>query len=274
MPIIHKIPQNHVVIVERFGKFSSIQREGLRFLIPFLDQPKEMENWSDRSVKRNYQNSPIFIELSEQRGDTPARQAQTSDNATVSANASVYWRITDPVKAVYEIENLPASIMDVTLNALRANIGKLTLNQILSERQSVNQRIATELLDTTNRWGVTVSRVEIQEISYNKETEGAMLQQVSADRKKVALISEAEGEAQAIKIKALAQSEAIKLIADSEKYYLEQIAGLSDSETAIRALIAMKYLQGMDTITKNAGDKVFIPNNFMALYDSTKFNRE
>jgi regulator of protease activity HflC (stomatin/prohibitin superfamily) len=178
------------------------------------------------------------------------------------------------VKAVYEIENLPSAIMDVTLNALRANIGKLTLNQILSERQSVNQRIAAELLDTTNRWGVSISRVEIQEISYNKETEDAMLQQISADRKKMALISEAEGEAQAIKLKAVAQSEATRLIADSEKYYLQQIGSLSDSTSAIRALIAQKYIQGMDVISQNPGHKVFIPNNFMALYDTKKADNE
>ena len=267
MQIIYTVEQNHIVLIERFGKFSKIQRSGLRFLIPFLDHPKTLETWNDVAVKRNNLNQPIFIELSEQQSDTPSRQAQTSDNATVSANASVYWRISDPIKAVYEIDNLPSAILDVALNSLRSNIGKLTLNQLLSERQSLNQKITAELLETTNRWGVTISKVELQEILYNKETEDAMLQQITADRRKIALVSEAQGEAEAIRIKSLAQSEAIRLVADSEKYYLEQIAAYSNADMAIKVLIAQKFITGMDSISKNPADKVFLPNNFQGIFE-------
>lgn len=273
MQLIYTVKQNHVVLIERFGKFAKIHREGLRFLIPFLDKTKKLSSWNGVCVKTNDSNEPIFIEMSEQQTDTPSRQAQTADNATVGTNASVYWRIIDPIKAVYEIDHLPSAIVDSTLNALRSHIGKLTLNQLLGERQSVNQRIAAELLETTARWGVAVSKVELQEIQYNKDTEDAMLQQLAADRRRIALVSEAEGEAQAIKIKALAQAEAIRLVADSEKYYLEQVAQYSSADMAIKALIAQKYISGMDSISKNPGDKVFIPNNFMALYDSTKLDR-
>lgn len=267
MPLIHTIPQNHVVIVERFGKFSKIQREGLRFLIPLLDRIKRLDDWNGTAVKKNYFGISSFIELSEQQSDTPQRQAQTIDNVTVSANASVYWKIIDPIKAVYEIDHLPSAIADVTLNSLRSNLGKLKLDQVLSERQNLNQRIATELLETTTRWGVSVSRVEIQEIEYSSETADAMLQEMAAERRRRASISEAEGEAQAIKIKALAQAEAIKLVADSEKYYLEQISKFSSTEMAIKALIAQKYIAGMDSISKNPADKVFIPNNFQGMFD-------
>lgn len=266
MPLIHTVPQNHVVIIERFGKFSKIQREGLRFLIPFLDEIKSLEDWRGTAVKQNYLGYSAFVELSEQQSDTPQRQAQTIDNVTVSANASVYWRIIDPVKAVYEIDHLPSAIADVTLNALRSNLGKLKLDQVLSERQNLNHRIAAELLETTTRWGVSVSKVEIQEIEYSSDTADAMLQEMAAERKRRAAVSEAEGEAQAIKIKALAQAEAIKLVADSEKYYLEQIAKYSSEDMAIKALIAQKYIAGMDSISKNPADKVFIPNNFQGIF--------
>ena len=185
----------------------------------------------------------------------------------MTANASVYWRIADPVKAVYEIDHLPTAIADITLNALRANLGKLKLDQILSERQNLNQRISAELLDTTTRWGISVSRVEIQEIEYSSETADAMLQEMAAERRRRASVSEAEGEAQAIKIKATAQAEAIKLVAESEKYYLEQIAKYTSADMAIKVLLAQKYISGMESITKNPADKVFIPNNFQGLYE-------
>ncbi len=272
MPLIHTVPQNHVVIVERFGKFSKIQRDGLRFLIPFLDRVKTLEDWNGIATKSNNSGKSIFIELSEQQSNTPSRQAQTIDNVTVEASASVYWRITDPIKAVYEIDHLPPSIVDVTLNALRSNLGKLKLDQILSERQNLNQRISAELLDTTTRWGVSVSRVEIQEILYSSETADAMLQEMTAERRRRAAVSEAEGEAQSITIKATAQAEAIKLIAESEKFYLEQITKFTSADMAIKVLIAQKYISGMDSISKNPADKVFLPNNFQGLFEITSKN--
>ena len=272
MTLIHTVPQNHVVIIERFGKFSKVQRAGLRFLIPFLDKMKTLEAWNAVAIKPNNSGTPIWIELSEQRSNTPSRQAQTIDNVTVEANASVYWRITDPIKAVYEIDHLPSSIADVTLNVLRSNLGKLKLDQILSERQNLNQRIAAELLDTTTRWGVSVSRVEIQEILYSSETADAMLQEMTAERKRRAAISEAEGEAQSITIKATAQAGAIKLIAESEKFYLEQMTKFTSADMAIKVLIAQKYISGMDSISKNPADKVFLPNNFQGLFEISSKN--
>src|SRR6185436_8963826 len=134
MSLIYTIPQNHCIIIERFGKFSAVQNEGLNFKIPFLDTIKTFGNWQGQAVKRGW-----LIELSEQKTDTPARQCQTKDNVTIQADASVYWRIIDPVKAVYNVDILPSSVSDIALNALRANIGTITLDQVLSERQDLNQ---------------------------------------------------------------------------------------------------------------------------------------
>ena len=104
------------------------------------------------------------LELTEQQIDTPARQCHTKDNVPVMANASVYWRITDPCKALYEVDILPQSVSDIALNALRSNIGTLDLDALLSERAQLNERIASQLSETAKKWGVLFTRVEVQEL--------------------------------------------------------------------------------------------------------------
>ena len=268
MSLIYTVPQNHCVIIERFGKFSSVQNEGLNFLVPFLDNKKYLGTWQGQANKRGY-----LIELSEQKTDTPARQCQTKDNVTIQADASVYWKIIDPIKAVYNVDILPSSISDIALNALRANIGTITLDQVLSERQTLNQKISVQLAETASKWGITFTRVEIQELTYSKDTADAMLQEMNAERQKRARVSEAEGEAFAITkkaesearstlIRAEAQANALKMITEAEINYLSQLKEKTDAQTAGQILIAQKFIDGMESITKNPSDKVFLPSNF------------
>lgn len=273
MALIYTVPQNHVVLIKRFGKHSRVQRDGLRFKLPFIESIKKVYEWEGTANKNGF-----FIELSEQQTDTPPRQCQTLDNVTIDANASIYWRITDPVKAVYDIDILPKSIADIALNALRANIGKIKLDQVLSERQNLNQKIAAQLVDTASKWGVTFTRVEIQEINYSSETAEAMMQEMTAERKKRALIAEAEGEASAevtkanaeanaTLIRAQAQAEAIKLIADAESIYISKLKENTSPEIAGQIIMSQKYIDGMKTISNNAGDKVFLPNSFQGMFE-------
>ena len=273
MALIYTIPQNHVVLIKRFGKHSRVQRDGLRFKLPIIESIKYVPEWNGTANKRGY-----FIELSEQQTDTPQRQCQTLDNVTIDANASIYWRITDPVKAVYDIDILPKSIADVALNALRANIGKIKLDQVLSERQHLNEKIAAQLAETASKWGVTFTRVEIQEINYSSETAEAMMQEMTAERKKRALVAEAEGEAtatvtranadaNATLIRANAQAEAIKLIAEAESVYISKLKENTSPEIAGQIVISQKYIDGMKTITSNPSDKVFLPNNFQGMFE-------
>lgn len=273
MALIYTIPQNHVVLIKRFGKHSRVQRDGLRFKLPIIESIKYIPEWQGVANKRGY-----FIELSEQQTDTPSRQCQTLDNVTIDANASIYWRITDPVKAVYDIDILPKSIADVALNALRANIGKIKLDQVLSERQNLNVKIAAQLAETASKWGVTFTRVEIQEINYSSETAEAMMQEMTAERKKRALIAEAEGEAQAevtiakaeasaTIIRAQAQADAIKLIAEAESVYISKLKENSSAEVAGQIIMSQKYIDGMKAISNNPSDKVFLPNSFQGMFE-------
>jgi regulator of protease activity HflC (stomatin/prohibitin superfamily) len=273
MALIYTVPQNHVVLIKRFGKHSRVQRDGLRFKLPFIESIKKVYEWEGIANKSGH-----FIELSEQQTDTPPRQCQTLDNVTIDANASIYWRITDPVKAVYDIDILPKSIEDIALNALRANIGKIKLDQVLSERQNLNQNIAAQLAESASKWGVTFTRIEIQEINYSSETADAMMQEMAAERKKRALMTEAEGEAQAeitkanaeanaTLIRARAQADAIKLIADAESEYISKLKENSSTEVAGQIIMSQKYIDGMKTISSNPGNKVFLPNSFQGMFE-------
>lgn len=273
MPLIYTVPQNHVVLITRFGKHARVQRDGLRFKIPLIENIKYVNTWNNVANKHGHQ-----VELSEQQTDTLPRQCQTSDNVTIEANASIYWRIVNPIKAVYDVDILPNAVKDVALNALRANIGKLKLDQVLSERQRLNERIAAQLSATASKWGILFTRVEIQDINYNEDTASAMMQQMDAERKKRAAISLADGkaeatitianaEASATMIRAKAQAEALKLIAEAENFYISKVSEGSNTETASQIMIAQKYLDGMNIITKNKGNKVFLPNNFQGVFN-------
>jgi len=273
MSLIYTVPQNHVVLIKRFGKHSKIQREGLRFKLPIIESFKTVDEWLGDANKRGY-----LIELSEHQTDTPSRQCQTLDNVTIDANASIYWRITDPVKAVYDIDILPKSVADIALNALRANIGKIKLDEVLSERQNLNTKIAAQLAETAAKWGITFTRVEIQEINYSSETAEAMMQEMTAERKKRALTAEAEGEAiaevtrakaaaSATLIRAQAQAESIKIIADAESVYISKLKDASNAEIAGQIILSQKYIDGMNTISSNPSDKVFLPNSFQGMFE-------
>lgn len=273
MALIYTVPQNHVVLIKQFGKHARVQREGLRFKIPFIESIKRLPEWEGTANKRGY-----FVELSEQQTDTPPRQCQTLDNVTIDANASVYWRITNPVKAVYAIDVLPKSVADIALNALRANIGKLKLDQVLSERQNLNVKNAAQLSEVADKWGITFTRVEIQEINYSSETAEAMMQEMTAERKKRALMAQAEGEAQAemtkatadanaMIIRAQAKADALRILAEAEGTYISKLKENASLELAGQIILSQKYIDGMQTISNNPGDKVFLPNSFQGMFD-------
>lgn len=273
MAIIYTVPQNHVLLIKRFGKHARVQKEGIRCKIPFIESIKYVHNWRKVANKKD-----CFIELSEQQTDTPPRQCQTLDNVTIEANAAIYWRIVDPVKAVYDIDILPKSIADIALNALRANLGKLKLDQVLSERADLNQKIAIELEAGASKWGVAFTRVEIQEIDYSKDTADAMMQEMSAERKKRALIAESEGmaqseltrakaEAEANLIRANAQADMLKIIAEAESNYILKLKEHINGDAASQIILSQKYIDGMKIVSQNPSNKVFLPSDFNGRID-------
>jgi regulator of protease activity HflC (stomatin/prohibitin superfamily) len=273
MQIIYTVPQGHCVIIERLGKFSRIQQAGLHIRLPFIEKIKSLNNWEGHAVKVGN-----FIELAEQKTETKPRQCQTKDNVTAIADAVVYWKIMDTEAAVYNIDRLPHAVADTALNALRANIGKYTLDELLSIRELLNESISAQLSDVSKKWGVVFTRVEIQEIQYDKDTHDAMLLQMTAERRKLALISEAEGESKAMELKAKAAAEAaiieadgkakaLVTIANAEAEYISTLSKVADAKDVASLLLAQKMLNGLDIITQNstAGDKIYLPSSLTAM---------
>lgn len=270
MSVMFTVPEQHCVLIKRFNEFQRLEHSGLNFKLPFAESLHQVPDWGDRANKQGK-----FIELTEQQSDTAPRQCQTKDNVTVDANASVYWRITDPVSACFEVDSLPDMIEDLTLNALRSNIGRMELDEVLGSRERINQQIAEELKDASTGWGVTIRRVEIQELRVDEQTRRAMTQQMEAERRRRAQIAESEGEAQATVNVAEAkktssvktaegQAEALRKIAQAEANYLQRLKEEVGADQAARILLAEKYIQGFKTISQNDADKVFLPNSLSA----------
>jgi len=271
MSLIYTVPQSHCVVIERFGKFTRIQNQGLHFRIPILETMRRVDTWGRTANKNGF-----LIELTEQQTDTPPRQCHTKDNVPVTANASVYWRIVDPRRALYEVDVLPQSISDIALNALRSNIGTLDLDTVLSERAELNERIAAQLSDTAKKWGLIYTRVEIQELTTDEKVATSMVKQMDAERRRRATVADAQGQAEAtLKIAEAdkqaailrAEGEAIAKvkIAEAESFYLKRLKEQVGEREAARIVVAQKYISGFEVIAKNASDKVFLPNSFQGL---------
>jgi len=260
MQIFFTVPQSHVVVLTRFGKYAKTKKQGLQARIPFFEKIYRVSDWGDIANKEK-----IFIELTEQNLDTKPKQCHSKDNVPVTVDASIYWRIIDVKKALFEVDVLPKALIDTCLNALRAEIGKLSLDQILSSRQELSDKVAANLIDTSSRWGVQVSRVEIQELGTSDETAEAMRLEMAAERKKRADILLAEGIATAKMKTADAESYSIKIRAEAEAEYLTKLSAILSKEHVGQILMIEKILEGYKAISSNPANKVFLPSNIQTL---------
>lgn len=267
--MLFTVNQSHCRIIERFGKFNRVVYEGLHLRLPFIEEFRHVSQWLDVANE----HGGLDIELSEQLTVAEARECQTKDNVGVTALASVYWKVVDPRRAVYEVDRLPNAVQDVALNALRANIGELELDMILAERTRLNEKIAAQLSDTGKKWGIQFTRTEIREIQTTSETAAAMRQQMEAERRRRASVAVALGEAeaqvrmaeadkQADILRAQGRAEAMRLVTQAESDYLKELAAKVGTDAAARILVAQKVLEGYERVSRNPAHKVFLPNQF------------
>ncbi len=217
----HNIPDAHCVILTRFGKYAGTQKTGLKFYFPWLNKIKRLDiegsHWGDVANKEGY-----LIELSEQSTNTSGSKAYTKDNVEVSVDATVYWQIVNARKAVFESDCLPDSIKDRALGALRASIGVFDFDELSSKREQLSNDTTAALSESGDKWGVKFTRVEIQQLLTDGKTQEALLQQVEADRRKKAIIAEAEGNAERTRL----DSEAKKHEAIQQAEAAEQVLEL------------------------------------------------
>ena len=272
------IPQSETKIIERLGRYHATLKPGINLIIPFIDKAKNVVVL--KYGRYVYSNN---IDLREQVYDFPKQNVITKDNIQMEINALLYFQIMDPFKATYEINNLPNAIEKLTQTTLRNIIGELELDATLTSRDTINTKLRAVLDDATDKWGVKVNRVELQDITPPSSVLNAMEKQMQAERNKRAqiltsegekaaeiLASEgektatinraeaakqqailtAEGEAQARIRKAEAEAQAIALITEA----------VGKSSNPANYLLAQKYIQMLEQLAQ--GDKtktVYLP---------------
>ena len=272
------IPQSETRIIERLGKYHATLKPGINIIIPFIDKAKAFITMNrGRYV---YSNA---IDLREQVYDFDRQNVITKDNIQMQINALLYFQIVDPFKAVYEINNLPNAIEKLTQTTLRNIIGELELDQTLTSRDTINTKLRAVLDDATNKWGIKVNRVELQDIMPPESVLSAMEKQMQAERNKRAVILTSEGnkQSQILKsegektatinkaeadkqqeiLRAEGQAQARIRKAEAEAIAIEKITeAVGKSTNPANYLLAQKYIQMMEELAKGEKTKtVYLP---------------
>src|SRR5215216_5365239 len=206
---IRIVPQATVMLVERLGRFDRPAKEGLNILVPFIDRPRAVF-WT------NTRPGITSIDLREQYIDLPPQPVITRDNVTIHVDSVVYWQITDPVKAVYEMNDLVGGIVQLTITGMRAVMGDMDLDHTLSQRDQINAKLRIGLDEATDKWGVKVTRVDVKNINPPDDVRMTMEKQMTAERTRRALVLQAEGEKQAAVTRAEGEKQAAITRAEGE----------------------------------------------------------
>ncbi|MEO7506801.1 MAG: SPFH domain-containing protein, partial [Pyrinomonadaceae bacterium] len=204
------VPQSTVLLVERLGRFRKLATSGLNILIPFLDRPRAVY-WT------NTRPGITSIDLREQYIDLPPQPVITRDNVTIHVDSVVYWQITDPIKAVYEMNDLIGGIVQLTITGMRAVMGDMDLDHTLSQRDQINTKLRLILDEATDKWGVKVTRVDVKNITPPEDVRVTMEKQMTAERNRRALVLQADGERQAAITRAEGEKQAAVTRAEGEK---------------------------------------------------------
>ncbi len=285
---IQIVQQSETRVIERLGKYDRTLPSGINLILPIIDRPREIYTRIERSTidgeKIAISRTTGKIDLREQVYDFPKQSVITKDNVTTTINALLYFQIVDPMKAVYEIDNLPNAIEKLTQTTLRNVIGELELDETLTSRDTINSKLRAVLDDATNKWGVKVNRVELQDITPPESVRRAMEQQMQAERErrakvlearghkeamilqsegeKESQINQAEAEKQTQILKAQGEADAKILQASAEAAAIEKVAAAIEKSKTDPAtyMLLTKYIESLKEIA--AGDKtktVFLP---------------
>lgn len=245
------VQQHEKGLVETLGQYTRTVDSGLTIIFPPFQRLRK-------------------VDMREQVIDVPPQDVITKDNVMVNVDAVIYFQITDPFKVVYNISNFALASMKLAQTNLRNLIGDLELDQTLTSREKINTQLRQVLDEATDKWGVKVTRVEIQKIDPPKDITDAMSRQMKAERDKRANILEAEGLRQAAILKAEGsklsaileaegKAEAIKKVADAEKYQIEMVYNAIHSGRPTNDLIAIKYLETLEKVANGQATKIFLP---------------
>ena len=260
---IKVVRESEVYIIERLGKFHKVADAGLTIIIPFID--------TVRSV----------VSLKEQTMDIPPQGVITEDNVTIKIDTVVFYQITDPARAVYEIQSLKKGIEYLAITTIRDVVGKLSLDSTFSSRDLINNQLRMLLDEATDKWGCKVTRVEVQDINPPEDIRDAMEKQMNAERNKRALILEAEAQKQsAVTIaegkkqaaileaeadkeakirRAAGEAQAIKEVAEAKAKEIQMVYDAMKKADPNDKLVQLKSLEALEEVAKGDANKVFIP---------------
>lgn len=266
------VKQANVLIIERLGKFNRMAQSGVNFIWPFIDRVRPMVSGG---VSYN------FVDLRERIMDFEPQPVITKDNVTMAVDTVVYYQITDPQRAMYEIVDLGFAIKQLTITTLRNVMGELALDETLVSRETVNNKLQSVLDEATDKWGVKINRVELKNIEPPEEIQDAMAKQMKAERERRATVTEAEGlkaaailkaegernatiaEAEGRKkaaiLSAEGEAEAILKVQRAEAEAIKLVYSAIHEGKPTNDLIAIKYMDALKEMARGDGNKVFIP---------------
>ncbi len=257
---IKTIPQGYQYTVERFGRYTRTLQPGLNLIVPFIDRIGSKLN------------------VMEQVLDIPTQEVITRDNASVSSDAVAFYQILNPAQAAYQVAHLEHAIINLTMTNIRSVMGSMDLDELLSNRDKINDQLLRVVDEAANPWGVKITRVEIKDIAPPKDLVDAMARQMKAEREKRAQVLEAEGsrnaqilraegakqsailEAEGLREAAFRDAEARERLAEAEakatKMVSEAIA--AGNVQAINYFVAQKYTEAMAAIGKAPNSKIVL----------------
>jgi regulator of protease activity HflC (stomatin/prohibitin superfamily) len=270
---IRIVRQSTVGIVERLGRYKGIEKPGLVWLIPVMDKM-------------------YIVDMREQVFALRPQPVITQDNVTMNIDAVIYYQITDPYRATYQVAQLVSAVEQLALTTLRNIIGEMSLDETLASRETVNDKLQVILDEATTKWGLKVNRVELKDINPPKDIEEAMQKQMRAERtkraailtaegekeaairtaegqkrsaileaegKKEAAVREAEGEKEAILLRANAEADRIRFIKSAEAEMIEKIYNAIHNGRPTPELIHIKYLEALEKVSNGEGNTLLLP---------------
>lgn len=266
------VRQSEMLIIERLGKFHTVLDSGIHFIVPFFDYPRSSVWTFIINHKGDFQRLVHRIERIDMREavyDFPKQNVITKDNVTIEINALLYYQITDPKSAIYEVANLPEAIEKLTQTTLRNVIGSLDLDETLSSRDQINEKLRIILDEATDKWGVKVNRVELQEINPPYDIRIAMEKQMRAERDRRALILEAEGKKRAAILTAEGEQEAQiarasggakarLILAEAEAEAIRVVKKAAPESNPLPYLVAQNYVKALPEMLKDHHGKVIV----------------
>ena len=279
------VPQSSVLLIERLGRFHRVAASGLNIVVPFYESPRAFY-WT------NVRPGTTSIDLREQFIDLPPQPVITRDNVTINVDSVVYWQITDPIKSVYEVNDLVGGLVQLTITGMRSVMGEMDLDHTLSNRDQINAKLRLILDEATDKWGVKVTRVDVKNINPPEDVRITMEKQMTAERNRRALILQAEGEKQANITRAEGEKQAAITRSEGEResailqadgaaqarlkaagadaQAIAQIAqAVGNAEQTTQYLLTSRYIESLRDMTKTTNSKViFMPMETSAMLSS------